>query len=217
MEIKVCKIELEDLKLSSSYAAKIRGYVGNKYREYTVLHNHLQDKFIYRYPKVQYKVIKNKPIIIGINEATDIISNIALKDDKIILNDKEYNIYQKKIEKYTQDIKTVDDYVTYEFLTPWVALNQNNISKYNKSNNMEKEDLLKKILIGNVLSLAKGLDYTIDKKINCWINLSEVYVNLKGIKHKAFKGQFKINIEIPDYFGIGKSVSRGFGAIKKLN
>jgi len=31
----------------------------------------------------------------------------------------------------------------------------------------------------------------------------------------GFKGNFMVNFEIPDYWGIGKSVSRGFGTLVK--
>jgi hypothetical protein len=32
----------------------------------------------------------------------------------------------------------------------------------------------------------------------------------------GFKGMFAVNFELPDYIGLGKSVSRGFGTIKRL-
>ncbi|MBW2036735.1 MAG: hypothetical protein JRI41_04555 [Deltaproteobacteria bacterium] len=32
----------------------------------------------------------------------------------------------------------------------------------------------------------------------------------------GFLGTFSVNFEIPDYWGIGKSVSRGFGTVKRL-
>ncbi|NOX21076.1 MAG: CRISPR-associated endonuclease Cas6 [Nitrospirae bacterium] len=31
----------------------------------------------------------------------------------------------------------------------------------------------------------------------------------------GFLGTFSVNFEIPDYWGIGKSVSRGFGTVVK--
>ena len=31
-----------------------------------------------------------------------------------------------------------------------------------------------------------------------------------------FIGAFSVNFEIPDYWGIGKSVSRGFGTVKRV-
>ncbi|MDD3175568.1 MAG: CRISPR-associated endonuclease Cas6 [Candidatus Nanoarchaeia archaeon] len=32
----------------------------------------------------------------------------------------------------------------------------------------------------------------------------------------AFKGDFKINFILPDYIGLGKSVSRGYGNVRKV-
>jgi hypothetical protein len=32
----------------------------------------------------------------------------------------------------------------------------------------------------------------------------------------GFLGTFSVNFEIPDYWGIGKSVSRGFGTVMKV-
>ncbi len=32
----------------------------------------------------------------------------------------------------------------------------------------------------------------------------------------GFLGTFSVNFEIPDYWGIGKSVSRGFGTVKRV-
>ena len=33
----------------------------------------------------------------------------------------------------------------------------------------------------------------------------------------GFLGTFQVNFDFPDYIGLGKSVSRGFGTIKKIN
>jgi hypothetical protein len=33
----------------------------------------------------------------------------------------------------------------------------------------------------------------------------------------GFLGNFSVNFEIPDYWGIGKSVSRGFGTVKRVD
>ncbi|MCD6152972.1 MAG: hypothetical protein J7J07_03575, partial [Syntrophobacterales bacterium] len=32
----------------------------------------------------------------------------------------------------------------------------------------------------------------------------------------GFLGAFSVNFEIPDYWGIGKSVSRGFGTVRTI-
>ncbi|WP_186431019.1 CRISPR-associated endonuclease Cas6 [Clostridium sp. BSD9I1] len=217
MKLDICKVTFDDIKLSPRYSEKIRGYLGNKYIENNLLHNHVEDKFLYRYPLVQYKVLSQVPIIIGINEGADIVANIGIMDDGLILDGTEYNTFQKKIIKSKLNFECTEDYIRYKFVIPWIALNQKNSEVYKGSNKIDQEEILKKILIGNIISISKSLGYTVDKKISCWINLKEKEVKLKGIRHIGFLGEFKVNFRIPDYLGIGKSVSKGFGTIKCMN
>ena len=215
MKLNICRLELLNIKMKPRDSEKIRGYLGNKYEELDILHNHKNDKFIYRYPKVQYKIIKNKPIILGINEGSNIISNIGINDDMLIIGDKPINTFEKKISINNNEYGIANDYIKYEFLSPWIALNQKNIDIYRNSSEMEKEEILKKILIGNIISMSKGLNYTVSDQVKCWINLRKVNINIKDIKHIGFMGEFKVNFNIPDYFGIGKNVSNGLGTIKR--
>ncbi|WP_034438951.1 CRISPR-associated endonuclease Cas6 [Clostridium ihumii] len=215
MNVNVIKVTFEDLKTSARFSEKLRGFLGNKYKGNTLLHNHCGKQYIYRYPLVQYKVIRKTPMIIGINEAIEDVFNIGKNDDEFLIDGKENITYRKKIIKEEVEFGCYDDYINYKFLTPWIALNQKKVLEYEKSNLLEKEEILKKVLIGNLISMSKGLNYTVDKQIKCWINLSEKEVMLKGIKHIAFVGEFKTNFIIPDYLGIGKSVSRGFGTVEK--
>lgn len=216
MDIEVCKLSFNNLNITPRYSEKIRGYLGNKYKENDFMHNHNKDKFIYRYPLVQYKVIKNAPMIIGINDAAKMVANIGLEEDNFILNGVNYDNLESSSIKKPCTFGAVEDYIDYKFETPWIALSQKNNPIYKEANQMEKEEILKKILIGNIISMSKGLNYTIEEKINCWIDLKEIEVNLKGIKHTAFLGLFKVNFNIPDYLGIGKSVSRGFGTVRAI-
>lgn len=216
MDLNVCRLELLNIKMKQRDSEKIRGYLGNKYEELDILHNHKNNKFIYRYPKVQYKIINDKPIIIGIEEGSNVITNIGLNEDELIIGDKSINTFEKKISINNDKYGISNDYIKYRFLSPWIALNQKNINEYISSNEIDKEEILKKILIGNIISMSKGLNYTVEEQVKCWINLEKIQINIKNIKHIGFVGEFKVNFNIPDYFGIGKNVSKGFGTIKKV-
>jgi len=110
-------------------------------------------------------------------------------------------------------------HISYSFLTPWLALNEKNYAKYLKLKIWkEKKEFLAKILIGNIISMSKSLDYTVAAPIKADMqNIREVKTSLKGLPMIGFLGNFSVNFEIPDYFGLGKSVSRGFGTIEKLS
>jgi len=77
--------------------------------------------------------------------------------------------------------------------------------------------LLNRNLVGNILSMSKSLDYQVPDKIKCHIEVKEQSSSLKGNEITAFRGFFVTNFQIPDLLGLGKSVSRGFGTVKRCN
>ncbi|MFO8164809.1 MAG: CRISPR-associated endonuclease Cas6 [Desulfatiglandales bacterium] len=106
----------------------------------------------------------------------------------------------------------------YSFITPWLALNKKSYEKYQRLGAwLKRKKMMGRILVGNVISMSKGLGYTVPAPIEVRnLNLKEIQSCLKGNPMLGFLGTFSINFEIPDYWGIGKSVSRGFGTVKRL-
>jgi hypothetical protein len=128
-------------------------------------------------------------------------------------------VHEKNLKVETVDFGFSTETFMYEFITPWIGLNQKNYAVYTGlETQQEKDDLLKRILTGNILSMAKFLDTHLDRdqRIQTNLRLEHQPVNLKNQKMLGFKGMFKTNFMLPDLSGIGKSVSRGFGTIKQL-
>ena len=216
MKLDYTILSFDDVIFKKRDAEKLRGYFAANYPNFILFHNHDDGGFIYNYPRVQYKVIDSVPIICGIEEGAGLISKVSLLTDELDIEGKNIKVIEKGLKIGKSDFGVEDDYIQYEFLTPWIALNQNNLVKYKNETEMGKEELLQKILIGNLISMSKGLNYTVEKQIKAWINLKPVHVKLKNIDMIAFIGRFKVNFKIPDYLGIGKSVSKGFGTVKKI-
>jgi len=139
--------------------------------------------------------------------------------DEIVIEGRKILIHEKDLKIETVDFGFSQETFMYEFITPWIGLNQKNFVVYiNLKNQKEKNDLLKRRLIGNILSMSKYLDLQLeqDQKINVDLQFQQTKVTLKGQKMIGFKGMFKANFMIPDHMGLGKSVSRGFGTVKYL-
>lgn len=101
----------------------------------------------------------------------------------------------------------------------WVALSSDNYKKYIAiQNELEKEAFLEKILIGNIISMAKGIKWQIDKEVKLKIVSidDEHFVAFKENKLHAFNLSFKTNVFLPTGIGLGKSVSFGFGNISSI-
>lgn len=197
--------------------AQLRGFFATKFNEYSLLHQHNADKFIYSYPLVQYKMIDRTPTVIGINEGAEVLKEIYDEYDKIKLNGNEYEIVERGITYRKEDFGISEKLVKYDFVTPWFALNQENYRKYRDFSKEQQVELLNRNLVGNILSMSKSLDYQVPEKIKCHTELHERISSLKGNEIIAFKGSFVTNFQIPDYLGLGKSVSRGFGTVRRYS
>jgi len=214
------------LKIGSNFAfnprmaEKIRGYFGNLYKNDPLFHQHINDdKLFYRYPRIQYKVIEGIPYVIGLEEGAESLKKKFMEIHELRLEDQEYEVFEKSMEIEEVNFGTAEHQIQYRFLTPWYALNQENYKKYLKIGSQVKRVLLlKRILIGNLLSLSKSLEEVVaDQIVVRDISLSEYNFNLDNLSILGFLGEFQVNFEIPNYLGLGKSVSRGFGTVIKAN
>jgi len=155
--------------------------------------------------------------LIGFNEGLEVVEQTFHSLREINLNGRWQEILSKGLESYVAKFSITKEQISYTFITPWLALNDGNYKKYRQLDRwMQKKEFLEKILVGNIISISKSLGYTVPEPIKAHIkHLAEIKTSLKRIQMIGFKGNFMVNFEIPDYWGIGKSVSRGFGTLVK--
>jgi hypothetical protein len=217
-KIDYCVFHYPGIHLKTRDAIKLRGYFGNLFLERSpLLHNHFEDGSLrYRYPLVQYKVIDNEPFIVAIDEGAELLRKLFFEISEIVIEGVTYPVMEKFIGSDSKYIGVDDELHTYNFSTSWMALNEENFNKYKKLNHtLERTDFLKKILIGNLLSLFKSLGHHEENKIMAIVNVRGDHSNFKENRMLVFKGEFTSNVLLPSLIGIGKAVSRGFGTIKE--
>jgi hypothetical protein len=219
MRVKVLKIVFLSAQLSKADIPKFRGFLANKYPNYDLIHNHLKDgELRYTYPQIQFKTIKGHPAIICIRDGISVLKQVFMELNNIKIGDKEETIFEKSISLKEEEFGVAERFIDYQFLSPWMALNQENYEKYKAMNPFEQMQFLKHILRENLKTISKGFNYTIPdiEKIRVDGNFEKKEVKFKNIKMVCFTGSFLTNFYIPDYLGIGKQVARGFGMVKKI-
>lgn len=194
-----------------------RGAVINELKDKDVLfHNHLPNDtgFRYSYPLIQYKRINNKAAILCVGEGTESIGKFFFDSNlELTFNGKKEKLIIDNIKAYKHLIHIWESKFHYS-IRKWLALNQENYEIYNQLESLaEKLIFLENILKANILSFAKGLNKYFDKQVTCKITwLSEPSTTLyKGVKLTQFDAVFCTNVSIPDYVGLGKGVSIGYG------
>jgi len=220
--MKIAILYFNDIRLTPNQIHKFRGYVGNVFAEHDVIHNHSTEtgKSIYRYPLIQFKLIDKTPCIIALTEeAIEVFTKIFMMMDEINIEGRIIPINEKDLKIENSDFGFSRETFLYEFVSPWLALNQRNFHLFNEmTDKADRDSLLKRILTGNILSTAKylGCHLSPEERIETNLNIKPSKATLKGKSMIGFKGVFKTNFMLPDHIGLGKSVSRGFGTIQKI-
>lgn len=214
-------LSLKNIRLKNSQIHKLRGFIGNLFSDYDLIHNHdpITGKLIYRYPLIQFKIINGCPAIVAItDEAVRLFSQIFMQLDHVVIDNVEIPVFEKDLRVEQVAFGFSSEKIRYQFDSPWIALNQKNYRHYRELGvSWETVTILERALIGNLLSMSKSLGHWLEpeQRLTADFNLSDKPVQLKGKTLIGFYGVFKTNFHIPDYLGIGKSVSRGFGSVKK--
>jgi hypothetical protein len=215
MQLTQTTIHFPDIKLKTRDAHKLRGYFGKLFKAHSpLLHNHFEDGSLrYAYPLVQYKIINNIAVLVGFNEGADLLVELFLKIKQLNIEKIIYPVLSKNIHQRIINMDTENKLYKYNFATLWMALNKKNFDLFLKGSEEQRKELLNKTLQNNILSFYKGIGYWTKKQIMVTTELHTKQTLFKNKTMTAFSGSFVSNAFIPDYTGIGKAVSRGFGTV----
>jgi hypothetical protein len=200
---------------------KFRGAVINTLTSNNILfHNHTDDGFRYAYPLVQYKRINGKAAIVCIDEGAESIGGFFtnLRESVTIGN----QIIQLELETVNANkmlVQVWEGEFVYS-LRKWLPFNHENYEKYLGTDDLKgKIVFLEKILVGNILSFAKGLNICFEQEVKVCITTLEEKgaMKYKNINFASFDVIFKTNVSLPNYIGLGKGVSHGFGTIVRMD
>jgi hypothetical protein len=217
MILKLFTLTLEPVHPLQFSITELRSYFAEKLGEYTVLHKNKDAGFIHRYPAVQCKQIKNTLMVIGISQGAALLEQLSHTQNEIALGKTTCTILERDSAIRNEEFGICGITHTYEFLTPWLALNQQNQKKfYDLKGKPERDAFMRKILVGNLGILSKSLDYKLPVPITCEAKIKFRIDRIDRENVIVFLGKVKTNLRIPDYFGIGQAVSQGFGTMKSI-
>lgn len=217
MEIIILKSVFKNKLHANDVPAFRAALIEETERKNSLFHNHKPDgKSDYRYPLIQYKLINQHPSIIGINQGADALANFFTgRKININVNNKELTLRFKSIDKIMHSFEANSQKQHY-IINDWLALNEVNYNKYKNQTALTKRiEMLEKILTGNILSFASGIDCFIGDKV--FIEITDMYndgwMRFKNKKFRAFTLSFNTNMTLPVGIGLGKGVSKGYGTI----
>ena len=182
-----------------------------------LFHNHNEDQSLrYAYPLIQYKRINKKAAIMCFGEGTEAIGQFFSSCNfDVMIGNRQVGLEVDSINAQQYLIQTWDGVFAYH-IRRWLPLNQSNYKTYCEEESLVSRcAMLERLLTANILSCAKGLGVFFEKQVETKITqLDEPRLQrYKGVKMMSFDAEFKTNVSLPDYIGLGKGVSLGMGVV----
>ena len=185
-----------------------------------LFHNHNGDALVYHYPLIQYKRINHCAAIVAIDSGADALGQFLSSGvTRLQIGEREDEFKVTDVKASNCLIQVWDGEFEYH-LRKWLPFNSENYREYKTIEDLSlKVQFLEKILVGNILSFAKGIGVSLESNVSCIIKSmdNQHAVIYKGVKMMSFDIVFKTNVSLPDFVGIGKGVSLGFGMVTRIN
>ena len=217
-ELRILKVVF-DTTIEAWEIPAFRGAVNEMLgRRVMMFHNHIgKDDFNYSYPLIQYKRQGGKPMILCLGEGVDEMHHYFNK--RVVMLSIGGKLHEMKIHSLNLSTFIIDitQSLTRYSIKNWIALNQSNHPKYkNFTSDADRVAKLEQILISNILSMAKGIDYRITDQIKLQIIGKPTEGDkkkIKIVKFDSFDLEFAVNMILPSHIGLGKRTSIGYGTI----
>lgn len=225
MDKNILLIHYKPKNLSRNYrifSSSVRQYFADNY-PHPLFHNHYPEgKSIYRSKGApfQFKVINNEVFILVLNEGVDFAKSFQWPDGiKMPLG---YTGLFVELELCSKTPKQTSfkqmEFQCYRNISPYIALNQDKYKSFLTLSECERRKAVEKGLVDHILTSAKWCEITVSHKIQATLIQMKAGNPIKikdELYFTPFDVMFECNTEIPDYMGIGKFVSRGYGTVVK--
>ena len=217
MILRIYTLFLEPERPLRFSADELRSFLNKKMADYIMPRQDDTAGFIHRYPVLQCKQIKTDLIAIGISQGADFLCQLARDQTMLGSAESTCRITARDPAIRSEEFFTAEHFITYEFLTPWLALNQQNAKKfYDQNGKVQRDAFMHKLLSARLHTLAKSLGYAVTVPVLCEAKVRFRRDRIGRENVMVFYGKFRTNLHIPDYLGIGLSVSQGYGTIKRI-
>jgi hypothetical protein len=189
--------------------------------EHDMFHNHDNESggFHYRLPLIQYKQDRGLPMLVCLNEGIEELHHFFSQPDWTVnLNGRKAPVRIHKLDVKQYTLGAWDKTFRYH-LRDWIGLRDENYGQYTRLDGVvERLSHLQKVLQNQLVALLQQLDCTPETEIQVKIQQvqRERWVTFKGVKVLAFSLEFTANVALPNYIGLGKGCSMGWGVLKGL-
>lgn len=193
--------------------------VGLEHERY---HNHNNSgnsasRFHYRYPLVQYQLMKGRPRLLFLEDAIEDARHFFTQPDwDLHMNGRDYHTKIAELKATQHQVGVTPGHFHHYRLRRWQALNTENYQRYQSMETfLEKVGFLERVLSGQLLSFFTGIEYQLPERFRLDItDWGRAYTApYKGVEVSLFDISFRAELALPSGVGMGKGSSLGYGRV----
>ncbi len=182
----------------------------------------IKPRYHHRYPLIQYKIDTHgqqmRPMLLCLDDCIEEAHHFFSQSDwSLRIGERTHEMRIARLHVDQINLNVWEQPLPYR-LHKWRALNSENFREWQQMDGIvERTAFLENILAANILSFARGVGWELDKRFEVKITrmLNEEWVSFKDVKVLAFTVEFKANVSMPDFIGLGAGSGEGFGVVRR--
>lgn len=186
-------------------------------------HDNANGGYHNRYPLIQYKIDTHqkhmRPMLVCLDHGIEEAHHFFSKPDWTIhIGDRSLPLRIARLQVHQHTLHAWQQLFTYR-VHKWQAFNTDSYKEWKTLERLsEKYEYLEKKLAANLLAFAGGIGWQIEEHFEVRLTAlqKEEWIEYKGIKVLCFTLDFKTNLSLPDFIGVGKGASLGMGVVRKI-
>ena len=181
-----------------------------------LFHNHDEQGLRYAYPLIQYKVLDGKAGIVATGEGIDQLAELLVVGrHELTVGHQHMTLEVEQVLPLQYQLQVWDQLWHYRVLR-WLPLNSEHYRQYQSLESLpQRVAMLQDIMRGNILAMGKGLGVRFDRRVEVLLTGLDQprLVRVKGTQVMSFNAQMRCNVNIPQFLGLGKHSSLGYGVV----
>jgi len=192
----------------------LRGSLNRAFPDRPRLHNHPPDGRP-RPSVVRFVVHDHVACVVAAGPGREDALELYEQVREITAPNRTYRIIGRELIEAPLDLGPIDGLITHRFITPWLALNQENHRRFEgMSHDAERCDLLERIFRGNVLTAADAVGLRLPERPRVLARVESYRarpIRVGAQRLLGFDAVVTTNLRWTHWLGVGKQASKGFG------
>ncbi len=216
LTVKVLRADFEELYPVRAFRAALSDYFKN-----SLFDNHLADgRLSYRYPRVQYKQLGKRMVVICLQDAVAEVGKFFGKEFEVVLDGESVVLHLSDLSLREHRIMVWQDTELEYSISDWSPFSQQSHLVYERLDGVvERMAFLQERLLKHIMAFLRSVEAVPQRRVE--VKLLDISrPDIRRLHHYSgvvfSRVRFATNVMLPQFIGLGRHSAIGFGVLKRM-